>query len=174
MNPKECADAANDLSLQDYSDLLISSGYFTLVQLATQLRHAATQPDPERDRPRRGPAATASEARVRSHGRSAPSGADSSSLPLARSRRRAWREPQERTCVRHMLNPADTSHSALLIHYRILLRTLAWAFPPRGWGEPGSTDGLQTQPATLPTRCTAAFSGSSCRHPPPPCCMRNC
>lgn len=44
-NSKECADAANEQSLQDYSDLLVSSGHMTLAQLAAQLRHAATQPD---------------------------------------------------------------------------------------------------------------------------------
>ena len=33
-------------SEQDYADLLVSSGYLTLVQLSAQLRHAATQPEP--------------------------------------------------------------------------------------------------------------------------------
>jgi len=45
VNPQACADAANEQSLQDYSDLLITSGYMTLAHLATQLRHASTQPD---------------------------------------------------------------------------------------------------------------------------------
>ena len=45
VNSQACADAANEQSLQDYSNLLISSGYMTLAHLAAQLRHAATQPD---------------------------------------------------------------------------------------------------------------------------------
>jgi hypothetical protein len=44
-NAKECADVANQQSEQDYADLLLSSGYLTLVHLAAQLRHTTTQPD---------------------------------------------------------------------------------------------------------------------------------
>jgi len=44
-NPDECADAANKQSEQDYADLLASSGYVELIQVATLLRHEATEPD---------------------------------------------------------------------------------------------------------------------------------
>jgi hypothetical protein len=44
VNPDECAAAANEQSAQDYADLLPSSGYINLLQLAGLLRNEATEP----------------------------------------------------------------------------------------------------------------------------------
>lgn len=133
VNPKECADAANDLSLQDYSDLLISSGYLTLVQLAAQMRHAATQPNKSETvhgdvllqrHPQTGSIVTVV----------------SGPAPVLFTRTgeikaQAWRVPQKvrafAACSTQLLPRA-----APLIHYRVLLRTLSSGFPPRGWHEP--------------------------------------
>jgi hypothetical protein len=133
VNPKECADAANEVSLQDYSDLLVSSGYLTLVQLAAQLRHAATQPDKSETvhgdvllqrHPQPG-----SEVEVVS----APGPILFTSTGEIKAK--AWREPQK---VRAFVacSTQKIPRTAPLIHYRVLLRTLASASPPSGWAEP--------------------------------------
>ena len=132
-NPKECADAANDLSLQDYSDVLLSSGYLTIVQLAAQMRHAATQPD--KSETVHGDVLLQ---RLPQPGMEVTVVSGPGPILFSKSgeiKAQAWREPQK---VRAFA--AGTSQqiprTAPLIHYRVLLRTLSSALPPRGWGEP--------------------------------------
>jgi hypothetical protein len=43
-NPQQCAKAANSIADREYSKLLLTSGYLTLVHLAALLRHLQTEP----------------------------------------------------------------------------------------------------------------------------------
>jgi hypothetical protein len=133
VNHKECADAANDLSLQDYSDLLISSGYLTLVQLAAQLRHAATQPD--KSETVHGDVLLQRHPQPRSEVTVVSAPGPILFTPTGEITAKASREPQKvrafAACSTQLIPRA-----APLIQYRVLLRTLSSAFPPGGWGEP--------------------------------------
>jgi hypothetical protein len=132
-NPKECADAANQQAEQDYSDLLLSSGYLTLVQLEAQMRHTATQPNPSETV--RGDVLlqrlpqTGSEVTVHSDG--------GPFLFTATDdiEAQAWRQAQKVRAFASCTTQA-IPRTAPLIHYRLLLRTLSSAFPPRLWLNP--------------------------------------
>lgn len=141
-NPAECADAANDLSLQDYSDLLISSGYMTLVQLSAQLHHAATQPNKSETVHgdvllQRLPQAGAEVTVV-----SAPG--PILFAPTGEIKAQAWREPQRVRAFAACSTQGIPRAPQHLIHYRVLLRTLYSAVPPRGWGEPNYDTAVQS------------------------------
>lgn len=141
VNRKECADAANDQSLQDYSDLLLSSGYLTLVQLAAQLRHATTQPDKSETvhgdvlllrHPQPGAEVTV---------KSGPG--PILFAPGGEIKAQAWREPQKvqafAACSTQLI-----PRTPPLIHYRVLLRTLYSGFPPRGYHEQDYNTAVQS------------------------------
>ena len=131
-NAKECADAANDQSLQDYSDLLLSSGYLTLVQLAAQMRHATTQPDKSET--------VTGDVLLQRHPEPATEvTVISNPGPIIFTRTgeikaQGLRQPQKfrafASCTTQSIPRAK------LIHYRVLLRTLASAVPPGFWREP--------------------------------------
>jgi hypothetical protein len=133
-NAKQCADAANDRAAQDYADLLLSSGYMTLVHLAAQLRHAASQP--ERSETVRGSVFLQRHpqpgAEVTVH--STPSLA---LFPKATGdiEATAWRELQRVNAIA-TATTQSLPRPAPLIRYRVLLRTLSSAVPPRVWHEP--------------------------------------
>lgn len=132
-NGKQCADAANEQAAQDYADLLVSSGYMTLVHLASQLRHAATQPTRSETvrgsvflnrRPEPGAVVT-----VHSKPRLVlfPEA-------LGDVQAQAWREPQTVNAIASVTTQALPRTT--LIGYRVLLRTLWSANPPDLWREP--------------------------------------
>ncbi|MDO8448875.1 MAG: hypothetical protein Q7T10_08715 [Rhodoferax sp.] len=134
-NAQECADVANDQSAADYASLLISSGYMTLTHLASQLRHATTQPivsDTVRgDVFVRRTAQAGAEVTV--HSKPAftyPPRPDRDRDIVAQ----AWRVPHATKAV--MLCMTQPLPRTTLIHYRVFLRTLK----PRGaasvWNEP--------------------------------------
>jgi hypothetical protein len=141
LNAKECADAANESSAQDYADILVSSGYMTLVQLAAQLSHATTQPDKSETvhgnvvlarKPKPGAVVTVvSEA------------GPVIFTPVGKIEAQAWREPQD---VRAFTVASTQSlpRVAPLIQYRIVLRTLASAAPPHVWTEPQYDPAIQS------------------------------
>ena len=141
VNGQQCADAANDLSLQDYSDLLLSSGYLTLAHLAVQMRHATTQPQYSETvhgnvvlqrLPKPGSVVTVTSA----PGPVLFTAAGHITAP-------AWREKQQ---VRAFVacSTQQIPRPAPLIHYRVLLRTLASGFPPNGWHHPDYNTAVQT------------------------------
>lgn len=133
-NPKECADAANQQAEQDYSDLLISSGYLTLVQLEAQMRHMATQSSPsETVRPDDVVAVRHPEAgsEVTVHSNVGPIVFTATGDIKAK----AFRQPQKVQAFASCTTQA-IPRVAPLINYRILLRTLSSAFLPRLWLEP--------------------------------------
>ena len=133
VNPKECADAANEQSLQDYSDLLISSGYLTLVQLAAQLRHATTQPD--KSETVHGHVLLQRQPQAGSQVEVVSAPGPDLFRPTAEIKAKAWREPQKvRAFAACSTQPIPRTPP--LLHYRVLLRTLSSAVPPRGWSEP--------------------------------------
>jgi hypothetical protein len=127
-NPDECAQAANEQAAQDYSDLLISSGYMSLVQLTALMRHSSTQPDQSETvhpklltqrLPNTGSVVTVHSPLQFSGDIQSP----------------AWRVPQT---VRAFANSSTqpVPRTPPQIHYRVLLRTLASATPPGLWREP--------------------------------------
>ena len=134
-NAQECADAANTQSAADYADLLIASGYMTLTHLASQLRHATTQPivsDTVRGSVFVGRAAQAG-AEVTVHSKPAPS------YPPRPDRDRdlvaqAWRVPQTTKAL--VLASTQPLPRATLIRYRVFLRTLTPHNAPTVWNEP--------------------------------------
>ncbi|MGJ0489435.1 hypothetical protein [Methylobacter sp.] len=140
VNPKDCADTANDLSLQDYSDLLLSSGYLTLVQLAVQLRHTATQPD--KSETVHGDVLLQRHPQPRSEVTVVSAPGTILFTSTGEIKAQAWREPQKirafATCSTQLIPRTK------LIHYRVLLRTLASGFPPRGWAEPDYNTAVQS------------------------------
>jgi hypothetical protein len=133
VNPKECADAANDQSLQDYSDLLVSSGYMTLVSLSAQLRHATTQPD--KSETVIGSILHQRHPQPRSEVTVVSAPGPILFTATGEIKAQASREPQKvRAFASCSTQPIPRTPP--LIHYRVLLRTLSSASPPRGWSEP--------------------------------------
>ena len=133
-NARQCADAANDRAAQGYADLLLSSGYMTLVHLAAQLRHAATQPVRSETvggsvflqrHPEPGAAVTV---------HSTPSLA---LFPKVTGdiEAQAWRELQRVRAIVTVFTQSLPRPSPL-IRYRVLLRTLSSAVSPQVWHEP--------------------------------------
>lgn len=117
LNPQECADAANDQAGKDYADLLVSSGYMTLVQLSAQLRHAATQPDHSET-------VSGDVAAIRHSQPGTQVTVHSGNLfPVGQIEAQAWREPQ-RVKVLVSATTQPVSRPPALIHYQIFLRTL--------------------------------------------------
>jgi hypothetical protein len=134
-NPKECADAANQQSEQDYADLLVSSGYMTLVQLAAQLGHAATQPD--HSETVRGDVMSLrhpqSETEVTVH--------TGPILLTGDIEAQGRRQPQKvRAFVSCTTQPVPRVRP---LHYRVLIRTLSSVLWPRLWIPP-TYDSIQT------------------------------
>ena len=132
-NPKECADIANEISLQDYSDVMLSSGYLTLVQLAAQMHHAATQPD--KSETVQGEVLLL---RLTQPGSTVTVVSAPGPILFTKTgeiKAEAWREPQQ---VRAFATATTQRipRTAPLISYRVLLRTVASALPPRVWTEP--------------------------------------
>lgn len=135
INAQECADAANNQSAADYASLLISSGYMTLTHLASQMRHATTQPivsDTVRGNAFVGRTEQAG-TEVTVHSKPAftyPPRPDRDRDIVAQ----AWRAPHATKAL--VLGTTQPLPRTALIHYRVFLRTLK----PRGaqsvWNEP--------------------------------------
>jgi hypothetical protein len=132
-NGRQCADAANELAAQDYADLLLSSGYMTLVHLASQLRHATTEPIHSESVRGNVYLNRHPEARTQVTVHSKPSLA---LFPKATAdlQAQAWREPQTVNAIASVTT--QPLPRTKLIPYRILLRTLSSAIPPDAWNEP--------------------------------------
>jgi hypothetical protein len=134
-NPQECADAANQQAEQDYADLLVSSGYLTFVQLAAQMRHAATQPI--RSETVRGEVVLLRKPRPRADV-TVHSGPILLTGDIASPASRAGQNVQA-----FALCTTQPTPRVRPLQYRVLLRTLSSIISPGHWIEP-TYDSIQT------------------------------
>jgi hypothetical protein len=135
-NLDACVAAANQQSEQDYADLLISSGYMTLVQLNAVLRHAATQPDHSET-------VSGNTVLLRSPQKWTPAtvhSRDTSILFTLTGDIQAQAQRQEQK-VKAFVNCTTQAVDRVppLLQYRVFLRTIGSAVPPSRWSEPDYT-----------------------------------
>jgi hypothetical protein len=133
-NSQACADAANAQAEADYPELLLSSGFLSLVQTAALLRHVATEPD-------RSETVSGSVLPLRKAGATVDVSVESESIPLAGViKSAARRESQEFRAHLSLKVQPNRNEMQRAVPYRILLRTFSDARRDMDYGEYYSTE----------------------------------